>query len=285
LALTTTTTLSEIVPAIIAETREYVRANSLFGPGGLGRRFLQIEDTRHTPGKTVHFPQYNGFTAYDVAEGVDHTTSQALDTSEVTCEATEKIAICTITDRAVSRSVEQVIRDASRELGRALAAKIDADVLALLNGLDYDCGSTGNNCSYAYLLDGINRLVTNKAPKPYVTVLHPQQWYDLGTEASSPLTATTGYGRIAEEFGYNYFVGELYGCTVVVHPDVPLANAGADRSGAILSAKALGMVWEQDITIRAERDESLRATELVCVCTYGVVEINGTMGVACETDA
>jgi len=278
LALTTTTTLSEIVPAIIAETREYVRANSLFGPGGLGRRFLQIEDTRHTPGKTVHFPQYNGFTAYDVAEGVDHTTSQALDTSEVTCEATEKIAICTITDRAVSRSVEQVIRDASRELGRALAAKIDADVLALLNGLDYDCGST-------YLLDGINRLVTNKAPKPYVTVLHPQQWYDLGTEASSPLTATTGYGRIAEEFGYNYFVGELYGCTVVVHPDVPLANAGADRSGAILSAKALGMVWEQDITIRAERDESLRATELVCVCTYGVVEINGTMGVACETDA
>lgn len=285
MALTTTTTLSEIVPAIIAETREYVRANSLFGPGSFGRNFLQVEDTRDIPGKTVHFPKYNGFTAYDVAEGVDHTTSQALDTSEVTCDPTEKIAICTVTDRAVRASKEQVIRDVSRELGRAMAAKIDADVMTLFNGLDYDCGSTGNNCSYAYLLDGINQLVTGKAPKPYLLVLHPQQWYDLGTEASSPITASTGYGRIAEEFGYNYFIGELYGCTVVVHADVPLANAAADRSGALLSNKALGMVWEQDISIRMERDESLRATELVCVCTYGVGEIDGTMGVAVETDA
>ncbi len=40
-------------------------------------------------------------------------------------------------------------------------------------------------------------------------VAQPQQWYDLLTEASSPLTAGTGYGRMAEEVGYNYWARNI----------------------------------------------------------------------------
>lgn len=285
MAYTTTSTLDDIVPTIIAEAMHTIRANALFAPGGIGERWLQLRSLEGAPGKTMDFPTYSQFTAYDVSEGTDHTNSQALSTSKISITATEKIALTTITDLALESAREDVAREAGKELGLAMAAKIDADVMALFTGLNNTVGSTGVNCSYQNVLDGVNLLTTANAPSPYLCVIHPQQWYDLLTESNSPLTASTGYGRMAEEAGYNYFVAQIYGTQVAVHPSVPLVNSNADRGGAILSDRALGFLWKWRPRIAYERDESLRAFEVVMTACYGLAELDGTMGVAVVTDA
>jgi N4-gp56 family major capsid protein len=278
MAITTTSTLDDLVPTIIAEAMHTIRANALFAPGGMGEKWLQVRSFEGTPGKTMDFPTFSQFTAYDAEEGTDHTTPEALSTSKVSLTATEKIAMTTITDLALESSRDDVGREAGRELGLAIAAKIDEDIMALFAGLDTTVGSTGVNCSYQDILEAVKALSAVSAPIPYLCVLHPQQWYDL-------LTETTGYGRMAEEVGYNYFVAQLYGTQVVVHPSVPLANEDADRAGAVLSDRAFGFLWKWRPRLAYERDESLRAFEVVMTACYKVAELDGTMGVAVVTDA
>lgn len=285
MAVTTTSTLDDLVPTIVAEAMHTIRANALFAPGGIGEKWLQVRSLEGAPGKTMDFPTYSQFTAYDATEGTDHTTSQALSTSKVSLTATEKVAITTITDLALESVRDDVAREAGRELGLAMAAKIDTDVMALFEGLDTTAGSTGVDASYQDILDAVNTLSAVSAPSPYLCVLHPQQWYDLLTEANSPLAASTGYGRMAEEVGYNYFVAQLYGTQVAVHPSCPLVNTDADRAGAVLSDRALGFLWKWRPRIAYERDESLRAFEVVMTACYAVAELDGTMGVAVVTDA
>lgn len=285
MALTTTSTIDDLVPTIIAEAMHTVRANALFAPGGVGERWLQVRSLEGAPAKTMDFPTYSEFTAYDVSEGTDHTTSEALSTGKVSITATEKIAMTTITDLALESAREDVGREAGRELGLAMAAKIDADVMALFVDLDTTVGSTGVDCSYQNLLDAVNALSSASAPTPYLCVLHPQQWYDLLTEANSPIAATTGYGRMAEEVGYNYFVAQLYGTEVAVHPSIPLVNTDEDRSGVVLSDRAFGFLWKWRPRIAYERDESLRAFEVVMTACYGIAELDGNMGIAVVTDA
>jgi N4-gp56 family major capsid protein len=282
---TTTSTLDDIVPTIIAEAMHTIRANALFAPGGIGEKWLQVRSLEGAPGKTMDFPTFSQFTAYDVNEGTDYDAPEALSTSKVSLTATEKIAMTTITDLALESARDDVAREAGRELGLAVASKIDTDVMALFDNLNTTVGSTGVNCSYQNLLDAINALSAASAPSPYLCVLHPQQWYDLLTEASSPLTASTGYGRMAEEVGYNYFVAQLYGTQVVVHPSCPLVNTNADRAGAVLSDRAFGFLWKWRPRIAYERDESLRAYEVVMTACYAVAELDGTMGIAVVTDA
>ena len=285
MAVTTTSTLDDLVPTIIAEAMHTIRANALFAPGGIGEKWLQVRSLEGAPGKTMDFPTYSQFTAYDATEGTDHTTSQALSSDKVSLTATEKVAITTITDLALESAREDVAREAGRELGLAMAAKIDTDVMVLFEDLDTTVGSTGVDAGYQDVLDAVNALSAASAPSPYLCVLHPQQWYDLLTEANSPLAASTGYGRMAEEVGYNYFVAQLYGTQVAVHPSCPLVNTDADRAGAVLSDRALGFLWKWRPRIAYERDESLRAFEVVMTACYAVSELDGTMGVAVVTDA
>jgi len=282
---TTTSTLDDIVPTIVAEAMHTIRANALFAPGGIGEKWLQVRSLEGTPGKTLDFPTLSQFTAYDVTEGTDYDAPEALSTSKVSLTATEKIAMTTITDMALESSRDDVAREAGRELGLAIAAKIDADVMVLFSGLNTTVGSTGVNCSYGSILEAVKTLSAVSAPIPYLCVLHPQQWYDLLTEAGSPVTATTGYGRMAEEVGYNYFVAQLYGTQVVVHPSCPLVNEDADRAGAVLSDRAFGFLWKWRPRLAYERDESLRAYEVVMTACYDVKELDGTMGIAVVTDA
>ena len=90
----------------------------------------------------------------------------------------------------------------------------------------------------------------------------------------------------ADDLVRSYKAFDVAGIKVIVSPNCPLANADADRSGAIFSGKpALGLAELEWMTVGEETDQSQRATEFVSVCTYAATEINGASAVAFETDA
>jgi len=271
----------------IARARAAARGVSIFMPGGVGRRYpglIDVKDLRGRGTTTASWPIENYYTAYDVAEGVDHTTSQAYAPTDTTATVTEKIAIETISRLAMETDQENAVQRAARMLGVALGEKIDSDILALNNTLDADVGSSGNDATFALFSNGPQALASANYEGPYVAVLHPHQWYDLANQGTT--TVSQAAGVIADEIVTNYWVKRIAGADIIVTGRVPLANANADRSGAIFSgvpAYGLAELWWGDI--EQEKDASLRGTEVVATACYGVVEIDGATAVAFETGA
>lgn len=255
-------------------------------PGGVGRRYpgiVDVKQMRGTNSLTASWPIEDYHTAYNVAENVDHTTSQAYEPTDNTATVTEIIAIETISRLAMETDQENSVNRASRMLGVALGEKIDTDMFALNTSLDTDVGSTGAGATFELFANGPNTLAAAYYPGPYVATLHPQQWYDMSVEGSTRTHQAAGV--IADQIMTDYWVYRIAGADLIVTGRVPSGNSAADRSGAIFSSiPAYGMaeLWWGDVEV--EKDASLRGTEVVATAAYGVVEIDGSAAVAFETD-
>ena len=80
-------------------------------------------------------------------------------------------------------------------------------------------------------------------------------------------------------------VGTLFGVEVSQTSVCPTANSAADRTGAMFSSDAIGLVTKRPPRIEMQRDASARGTELVATVAYGVGELVDTAGVPIITDA
>jgi hypothetical protein len=157
--------------------------------------------------------------------------------------------MATITDVLDVSSIAATRGAQMRQMGNAVAQKIDVDICALLAGFGTAVGSSGTNLSLANILSAIYTLELANAPGPYVGVLHPVQIADLRTaiEDSSSGIFTGGSVRGgAAEIGTNedtgYF-GSFMGIDWYQSTNVPTANSAADRAGGAFSKNyALGMV-------------------------------------------
>lgn len=289
--LTTYTTQASIVNAeFIARARVAARGVSVFAPGAPGRLLQGIVDVVDLTGKgtkVASWPIEDYHTAYNVAEGIDHTTSQAFNPTDQVATVSEIIAIETISEIAMRTASERSITRATRMLGVAIGEKIDTDLLALNTSLDTDVGSTGAAATFALLSNGPQTLGAARYPGPYNAIIHDIQWYDLVNQGTSTLALAAGV--LADQFVTTYKVrdGQSVGGMnrIIVSPRVPSANSAEDRSGAIFSsfpAYGLAELWWGEV--EPERDSSLRATEIVITCCYGLVEIDGSAAVAFETD-
>ena len=248
---------------------------------------VRQESLAGKPSNSFSFPVWPSLTAASIAETVD-LSSTAVDTTNVDIAVTEASSIrIDVTDILSEASI---VRDGSRfaEQGaKAVADKRDTDLAALLGGFSSTTGASGTDLSEANLLDGLTTLTNADAPRPYVLVLHTQQVGDL-RKALSTTTAVvqTGtdpaaLGGTSAGFEFNY-----YGIPVYASTNVPTANAGADRAGAIFSrGQALARVDKRPIRVRPQRDESLRATEFNITSVYGQGELVDAWGVSVITDA
>lgn len=285
----TTTTLSELITAAIGKAVDDEIAQHLFWPGAALSSFIKTRDLTAGGARAATFPKYGALAKANLTEGTDYTATQELDPSSVTVTATEKGVQGVITDLAAHalanpNSAAAFMQDVARNHIRALMTGFDTDIMALFASLDVVKGSTGSDLTNANILAAVQAAASANLPRPWVGILHPQQWADLVTEASSPLVAAAAQG-VAQDFYRNYFIGSFYGVEWYVSSNVPTANAGADRAGALLSAEAIGAVWAWMPRMRVTRDESLRGEEVITTCAYGVGEIDGTMGIGIVTDA
>lgn len=290
--ITTVATQASIVtPEFITDARIAARGVSVFAPGGPGRMLaglLDIVDLSDKGTDVASWPIEDYHTAYNIADGVDYTSSQAYNPTDNVATATEIIAIETISKKAMRTARDRSVARASRMLGVAIGEKIDTDVLALNTSLATDVGSTGVDATFALLSNGPNTLGAARYPGPYNAVVHDQQWYDLVNQSTTTLAQARGI--LADQFITSYKVADGQGVggmqRIIITPRIPTANSAEDRSGAIFSAYAaygLAELWWGEI--EQEIDASLRGTELVITACYGLVEIDGSAAVAFETDA
>lgn len=101
---------------------------------------------------------------------------------------------------------------------------------------------TGVNLTWATFLAAKGTLNVANASGPLLAILHPQQWADLEADALSLGFAPSVAGNAgAVNAGLGSYRGNWFNIDIVTSSHVPLANAGADRAGALFAPGAI--VW------------------------------------------
>lgn len=249
---------------------------------------LDNYDIMGSASKAVKIPKADKFTAAALTEGTE-TANTALTSTSVTITAAEIGIQATITDVLEVSDIPAAHGARLRQLGRALADKLDVDICALLSGFSTTVGATTVDITLSVLLDAIYNLEVNDAASlgALVGVLHPRQTADLRTELEAD-AAVIYEGKSDSTLAKaqaGYF-GSWFGIDVYQSTNVATANAGADRAGGIfVRDHALGMVQKWTAKVEAMRWAPIRGWVLVATAMYGVGEVEDLAGVKVVTDA
>jgi len=279
MANTTSTLTQELYANIVQSALYTLSENTVIRP------LVRNYDMTGTPGLTAQVPIYPALAAGDLVEGTDLSSPTSFDTTSATITALEKGVLVTLTDLSKESASEDVAAAIGRQIGDAMAVKVDTDLAALFSGFSNSVGSGAAELTVDDFFKAAAILRNNKAPGPYVSVVHPYQAYQIKkqlTNAGATMSHNlSDVGNVALRDG---FVGRLAGIDIFESTVISGDSAGA-YVGAVMAQDALGYMVKRAMRIEEQRDASLRATEIVGSMAYGVKEIFDVYGVKMIGDA
>lgn len=252
--------------------------------------FVTFKDITGEDTLVGRFPIYDKVSAQAIAEATDFTTNSAIDTSGSADATVSEHAIkFVITDLTLGATVEDVMnpsdavtKKAVAESGVAGAAAAeslqrlqDQDITALFSAFNSSTGSNSGPLTQTLLINGISQLNIDNIPSDRrVAVINAKQW-----QALMPVFDDASmFGAQGAEILQSGIVGNVYGVLVFMTNNVATATVSSSTvyAGALMHVSAIGLAQKGSMPmIEAERDASLRATELVATGVWGEVEYRG----------
>lgn len=282
MALTNTTTLNDLLPAITAEALFVASEKSIMR--GLVRNYTLGAGQ----GKTVTVPIYPQVTAASLTEATAPTAT-AVSTDGATLTVSEVGILATISDLAIMSSASNVVSDIGRLFGEAIARKIDTDLMTLFNSFSTTVGGVSTTATAALLFQAIAKLRSAgyDTANDCAIVLHPAVAYDVASTLTSTFAApASAIGNSALENG---FMGMLGGVPVYQSSLVPqstlASNAAGDYGCGVFHKDALGLALMQDIRIETQRQAGLRGYDIVGSAIYGTGELYDGAGILATFDS
>jgi N4-gp56 family major capsid protein len=276
MAASTTTTLNDLLPTIVAEALFVANERSIMR--GLVRNYTLGQGQ----GKTVTVPIYPRSTAAGLTEGTA-LTNTAISTDGATLTIAEVGLMTSVTDLAMVASSSNVVADIGRLFGEAIARKMDSDLLALANGLATTVGGVSTAATPALIFQAIAKLRSQgyDTANDCAIVLHPNVAYDVASVLTSTFAAPAS--MVGNDALRNGFMGLLGGVPVYQSSLVPQStassNATGDYANLIFHRDAFGLAIQQDIKIETQRQAALRGWDIVGSAIYGVGELYDLAGV------
>lgn len=272
----TTAVLSELLPSIVAEAMFQAQEQSIMR--GLVKNYTMGANN----GKTITVPKWDTVAAASVDEGTD-LTNTALNTTSSVLTVSEVGVMATVTDLALRTSASNVVADAGRLMGEAIAKKIDQDLLGLFDGFSTALGDGTTAITAAKIFEAVAKLRNNGVSgADMYCVLHPHVAYDLKANMTNTF-ANANANDLANEALRTGYVGQIAG--VQIFESANITDTSGDSKGGLFHRDALGLAMMQDINIETQRDASLRATELVATAVYGTGELFDTYGIEMNFDS
>ena len=277
----TTTTLNDLLPQIVAEAMFQANEKSIMR--GLVKNFTMPLNS----GKSIVVPTYPKVSAAAVAEGTD-LSNTAVSTDGATLTVSEVGVMTTVTDLALRTSSSNVIADVGKLFGEAIAARMDKDLTALFGSFSTGVGAADQTITVNKIFEAVANLRKNGVPATDLAcVLHPMVAYDLKAAIGTQAFAGGDFQTEALRSGY---VGTLAGVPIFESSNMADSSDNdpgttGDYKGGLFHRDALGLAMMQDIQIEQQRDASLRATELVATAVYGKGEIFDSYGIEMEFDS
>lgn len=282
---TTTTTLTEMIRnASWAEGQLYFAER----PGV--SNFVTTRDITGEDTLVGRFPIYDKVNAAAIAEATDFTTNSALDTSGTADATVSEHAIkFMVTDLSVGATVEDVLNPSDAVTGRvnaeasvagksaaeALQRLQDQDITALFSAFNSSTGSNSGPLTQTLLINAMSQLNIDNIPSDRrVAVINAKQWQALLPSFDD----ASVFGAQGAQIVATGAVGNLYGLLIFMTNNVTTATVSSSTvyAGAVMHVSAIGLATKGSMPmIEAERDASLRATELVATGVWGEVEYRG----------
>ena len=268
MAASTTTTLNDLLPSIVAEALFVANERSIMR--GLVRNYSLGQGQ----GKTVTVPIYPKSTAAGLTEGTA-LTNTAISTDGVTLTIGEVGLMTSISDMAMVSSASNVVSDIGRLFGEAIARKIDLDLTGLFSTFSAGLGDFTTAATAAKVFEAVAKLRAQgyDTTNDCAIVLHPLIAYDLKSTITSTFAAPASMiGNSALENGY---IGMLAGVPVYETSNIAAHGGGAgDYAGCVFHRDALGLALQADINIETQRQAALRGWDIVGSARYGVGILN-----------
>lgn len=266
MAGSTTTTLNDLLPQIVAEAMFVASERSIMR--GLVKNYTLASGQ----GKTVTVPIYPKQTAAALTEG-DEIANTAVSTDGATLTVSTVAIRTLVTDLAVASAASNVVADLGRLFGEAIATKIDKDLTANFVNLNAGFGDSTGQITAADIFKAVAKLKANAVPTDgMVCVLHPEIAYDLKaaltTQGNTPYTAGA-YGDVANEAMRMGYVGQLAGIPVFETSNIAVNANPGDYIGAVFHTDCLGLAMIGDISIETQRRASYLGTDVIGYCHYG----------------
>lgn len=250
------------------------------------RPLIKNYDMSGTPGLTAQVPIYPTVAVSTPGDGVDLTNAAFDLTTNKTITASEKGVMVTLTDLMKESASEDVASAVGRQIGSALAEKVDTDIAALFSGFSSTVGSGAAEITVEDLFKAAATLRTNKVPSgPLYCVLHPKQAFQIKKQLTNAgSTISHNLSDLGNEALRTAFVTTLAGMQIFESTVITGDSAGA-FVGAAFHGDALGYMVKRNLRVENQRDASARADEIVGSMAYGVAEIFDEYGVGIIGDA
>lgn len=261
MADTTTTTLTECIPTIVAAALLELDEGNIVQP-------LVTDVPFPGPGVLHQTPFVRRLTAEEDGD----LTSQALTstTSDETSPSAATVGVhgayVQLNDIAALGSVGNMAAVAGQLIGQCLVVRKDLDLVTLFTSFTTNQGGTTSvELAPADLYDAYGSLRRYHAPLPYELVLHPTQiWASHGLvvlfDNSSDAVQSFGVGTVGEDFARYGFAGMVMGFRLWSDANIPFTTAAG--SGAAFSREAIKNVRKRDFQIEIERDSSETADKI-----------------------
>jgi len=230
--------------------------------------------------------QYGTANIYQVAETDDLAGQTISRTALSTLTPAEFGGSYWLTDTRIETDTEQVRRDASIELGMAMADSMEVAMIGDFPSLTGGTvGAAGSTALWGHLIAAQTILRANKVPGPYSVVLHPFQWFPIGKAVTPAAAAVTNAPAVQDAITRdNFFIGSIQGLNIYVSANVPI-NGSGDATGAMFAQQALALDIRRAPRVEFDRDISRRAIEMVISSVYAHGVWRPTYGVQIITDA
>ena len=143
------------------------------------RPLIRNYDMTGTPGLTAQVPIYPAISAAELTDGTDISSATSFNTTSKTITAAERGVLVNLTDLAKESASEDVAAAIGRQIGDAMAKKVDQELAALFSGFSSQVGDDKAELTVDDLFKAAATLRNNNAPGPYVCVLHPFQAFQI----------------------------------------------------------------------------------------------------------
>jgi len=282
---TTTTTLEELVPEIVAETVLILQANA----GILNT--VTIKNTSGQPGLVCDFPTFTEVTSSDVeAPGEQTATSNVIDieTNEHQATITEKVIVARISD-LTKYTTQDIVAAASQLFASALQAKLEDDIVNLFSGFSHAVAGAGTALAESHIWDAIRQIKqANGNVGNLVGVVSAKQYWGEKGIRKLIVDADADSGNLGEELKRLGFLSNAFGIDWFVSNEInENVDTGGDAAGAIYQRGAIGLHTKDLFRLEVARGNTgaeARYSSLVCVGEWGVIEINDGWGVYALSD-
>jgi len=276
----TSSILSELYANIVQSALYTLNEQTVIRP------VVRNYDMSGTPGLTAQVPIYPSLSAAAVADGTD-LTNTAFNTTSKTITASEVGVMVELTDLAAESANEDVAAAIGRQIGAAMAEKVDTDLAALFSGFSNTVGSGAAEITVDDIFKAAAILRANNANQngSYVAVIHPYQAYQLKKQLTNAgATMSHSLSDVGNSALKDGFLGRIANVDIFESNVVTGDSAGA-YVGGVMTQDALGYMVKRNMRIETERNASKRSLEVVGTMAYGVSELFDQYGVGLIGDA